>query len=236
MSDVSVMLTSWNRPHTLLPQLQAIRSQTYQPAEVVVFRNSGLPMPKGVIGTHKTIEYSWNAGVWPRFLACMEFTTRYVAVLDDDTIPGERWLESVMDYMADAEAVYGAAGVTFPEGTRHPREYWGWSRPMEDGVQVDLIGHSWVFPRRLLQVFAALDRRGGPTCGEDMHLCFSAQSVGLPCFVTPHPESDKSIWGSLNGKLGADDKALWSTPGEEEKKLAAFNAYRADGWRLLSAP
>lgn len=236
MSDISVLLSTHRRLEYLPEQLAAIRAQTVQPREIRIWHDGPLPPPGQECGC-TVVSSSANLGVWPRFLHCLEFSTEFVAVFDDDTIPGPKWLENcVQTHQDTGGALIGAAGVRFPAGDRSKLPRYGWGRAFPEAMEVDVVGHCWFFPRNWLRMYGALPRAPGiTTAGEDYHLSVIAQRIGYASFVAPHPPDNKALWSSLKGcKYGDDAQALWTRKGEESKKQAAHEHYRGLGWKLMS--
>jgi hypothetical protein len=177
----------------------------------------------------------------------------YVCVFDDDTIPGERWLENCMETMKTNEGLLGTVGLIYPNPKPpHESSYYepyfrlGWpdggnnSEPM----QVDLVGHSWFFKKEWLShMVRELPDPKYNTCGEDMHFSYMLQKyAGIPTFVPPHPHNDKSLWGSIKGaEYGGDSNSLWesnqaSIEGTPFKQLMNqyFHEQRIKGWKLVN--
>lgn len=232
-SGISVLLTTHRRLEYLPDQLEAVCAQTVAAERIVVWHNGPLPAPRVPV---PVVAASHNLGVWPRFLFCLEFDTEYVCVLDDDTIPGVRWLENCLATMARHEGLIGAAGIIFPNGTRKHREMFGWRCPGTEVRRVDIIGHGWFFRRDWLRWYAWEPRpQGIATAGEDYHFSVTLQKhLGLGSYTAPHPPHDKSLWGSTRGmRYGNDRQALYRRRGEEEKKCVVHDFYRRSGWKLL---
>lgn len=237
--SIGVLLTSFRRQN-LKRQLAAVRAQSHAPADIIVFHNEGGVAPDPtVIGTTKTVACNWNSGVWPRFLFPLwGMATDFVAIFDDDTIPGPRCFEHLLKCFAERPGLYVENGVLCLNG-RQERQYFGWSCPVDRTVRVDYGGHLWFLPREWLRLAGMIPdestwRMGDCTCGEDMHLSYAMQQYGHETFVAPHPPADRSTWGSTDGKLGTDQHALYLTEGEEVKKQAAFDYYRGCGWKLVA--
>jgi hypothetical protein len=233
------MLTSFRRPHTLAQQLEAVQSQTVKPAHIVIWHNQsdGIKVDEEKMRSVDFVFSSRNLGVWARFLICLEFNTDYIAVFDDDTIPGPKWFENCLKTFSESPKVglVGSAGVLFDDGTREKRTYVGWSSQNESALPVDICGHAWFFKRELLKIYSQVYRATGPTCGEDYALSFSAQKLDLQTVVPPHPKSDRDLWGSLRGlELGGDDVAMFKTEGQAEAKAEAHKIFKQWGWKTLS--
>lgn len=229
---VSVLLTSWKRPHTLKHQLEAVRGQSIRPKNIVVWHNHSDVKPD--MAALKQADYAYcsqNYGVWGRFNFCLNFDTEYVCVIDDDTIPGRRALEVCYEALQETGGVIGAMGVRFPTGERNPREYIGLDGHLDVPHRVDLVGHMWFFMRDWLRDYHASNAPRHPHCGEDYHWSFV---TGNNCWVPRRDLADADTWTSLNPRLGADEVALYLQEEADGIKLNAHNWYKANGWRTLS--
>ena len=156
----------------------------------------------------------------------------YIAVFDDDTIPGPRWFENCLKTLEETgPALLGTCGQSYQDGDRRRREGFGWKRPFDAIVEVDIVEHAWFFPRKLLLGWTDAPYLEFPTCGEQYYLPLMAQRHGMKAYCPPHPDGDKSWWGSVNGELGVDEHALYLQPGEDEKKLAVHARMLELGWK-----
>lgn len=237
MTGIAAVLTAYKRPHLLKDQLEAFRRQTVAPQEIVIWHNAGDPLPLLDLRENESvISSSVNRGVWPRFLLASCLNADYCHIADDDTFPGHEWFQNCLDTMAQLTrySLIGAVGVTFPDGTRENRLYWGWKNPQDTIVNVDLVGHAWFCKRELLDWFV-VDHRCGLTCGEDYALSATARKLGGCVVCPPHPKDELAKWGHLRGfETGSDDVALWRQEGEEEKKAAVHQRLRDGGWTVVA--
>ena len=125
--DISVVVNLYKRPHCLEKQLQAIENQSLKPAQIMLFQDaadSGSPItiPPDLKHRFDIIEISEkNIGVWGRFKFAKKAHSNFVCVLDDDTIPGKRWLESCHYWMQHHEGLYGARGVIMVRPDKYPK-------------------------------------------------------------------------------------------------------------------
>lgn len=236
-SSIGVLLTSFKRPHTLRQQLAAIDAQTVKPSDVIIFHNDGGLQPDcEAMRGRKVVAANFNSGVWARFSAALWLLPyEFVVVLDDDTIPGCRWLETCVDDYESSPALLGVNGVTFGAGKRENRFYYGTNSGNEHGgprMIVDIVGHGFFVHESILrQACKQVSMVELFSAGEDYHLAFSAQKMGLHTAVPNHFHPDSR--GSTRPGLGSDDVALYRQPGEEEKKAKAHDAYVRSGMRML---
>ena len=99
MDTVTFVLNTWQRPHTLKEQLDALSEQTIKPSELMVWQNQPTD-PKNAFhlqdntGSIKISHNNYNYGVWARFAFALNAKSDYICLLDDDTIPGIRWTEN----------------------------------------------------------------------------------------------------------------------------------------------
>jgi len=216
---ISVILTAWMRPQYLEEQVERILMQSVPPHEIILWYNQP-PKRLGFLERKqltafkndkyvKKIFCDFNFGIIPRFTlaACLEGD--YVCIFDDDTLPGERWFENCLSYVDEEKVICGTIGLRYLSRselkTEKPRMGWeGMNTYLEF---VDLVGHSWFFRRQWAPYFWAeepLQR----SFGEDIHFCAMLQRHGIRAACPPHPEKDKSLWGSVQPERGVDGVAI----------------------------
>lgn len=210
VGNITVILNGYKRPHTLKEQYQAIMAQSIKPAEVMFWRNDGdvtagaNSFPKDVVDACVSFQGNKNLGVWARFSFALMAKTKYVCVFDDDTIPGNRWIENCILTNKKHRGLLCTVGVIFhtDRGYDGPYHRVGWPEPNEQTQPVDLPGHSFFFERELLTAFwRELPDPKFVRCGEDIHFSYAIQKyMGLNTYVPPHPKNDMSLWGSLPTK------------------------------------
>lgn len=246
--DVDVVLTAYKRPEVLKQQLQAIENQSLAPKRVLLYQDGidsyySIKLNDEICSSFDEVyKADQNYGVWKRFEYASEICkSDYICMFDDDTIPGERWLENCYIHTLQNRGVYGTNGVvvcsTNNELHMNNIVSVGWTTCNDDAIRVDYVGHSWFFERVLLKEMLSLKKWCDyKYVGEDMALSFAAQKKQLKTFVPPHPVEDISLWGSLPRyamNYGASDVAI----SKSSKNLTAMrdvlaNYYKA-GFSLL---
>ena len=239
---ITVILNSYRRPYNLELQVKSIREQTKKPTQIWLWVNDhedNRDFDYSSLGIDRIFQNDYNWKFYGRFAAALLSDTKYVAIFDDDTIPGNRWFENCLDTMKTKEGILGTAGVVLDDKfyVQHTRV--GWPSQNTDTTQVDLVGHAWFFKREWLQYLW----REIPTTwdnGEDIQLSYLAQKYGnIQTYCPPHPAGDKSMHGSILGnELGIDDKAT-STNGAvshqqffSERDVCVQTAIRG-GWSTV---
>ncbi|MFT5703971.1 MAG: hypothetical protein ACI9TO_001352, partial [Rickettsiales bacterium] len=214
-SDITVVLNGFRRGKNLNAQIKALENQSIKPDEIMLWYNNPGSIFKYNFWAIKKLTSAvsnHNFGVWARFYYAMNAKTKYVCVFDDDTIPGERWLENCLDTIKTHRGLLGTIGLVFDsEDDYYQHARHGWAKPNEEVQQVDIVGHSWFFEKEFLTAFCReLPLMPAKIFGEDIHFSYTLQKyLSLNTYVPPHPVLDKSLWGSLKGnELGIDDHAI----------------------------
>jgi hypothetical protein len=209
--EITVILNSYRRPYNLKMQIEAIRNQTVKPKQIWLWvnhheDNDGFDYSELGIDRIFLNDHNWK--FYGRFAAALLSDTKYIAIFDDDTVPGERWFENCFETMKTKQGILGSAGVILNSKIYMDHRRSGWAAKNEEAERVDLVGHAWFFKREWLQY---LWKEKPPTWdnGEDIQFSYAAQRYGnVQTYCPPHPPSDKSLHGSILGnELGIDSKA-----------------------------
>ncbi len=221
MKTVSVIMNCFKRTRWFEEQLNAVENQSHKPNEILAWQNQvpGYEIDKSL--TDRTIysNCNTNLGVWSRFAYALNCRSDYICILDDDTIPGKRWLENCIKTYESNEDIglLGTVGVIF--GDKHyswqKLRRLGWCEPNEETTQVDIVGHSWFFHRDMLSAFwrDLPPKDYIPIVGEDIHFAHMVQKyAGKGTYVPPHPKDDMELWGSIKGNdYGHSDEGISMT-------------------------
>ncbi|MEM9022403.1 MAG: glycosyltransferase [Bacteroidota bacterium] len=196
---ITVILTAYNRPHTLDQQVAAIRQQTAKVADIWLWYNQGeKPQVKPKDPKVKTVVCSANFKFHGRFALALLARTPYVAIFDDDVIPGKRWLENCLNTMKKQPGVLGASGVLLHRKRYHPSKKVGWNGSnLANITEVDLVGHAWFFKQEWAQ-YLWREQPVSRENGEDIQFSYLCQKYGkIGTFVPPHPPGQQELWGNV---------------------------------------
>lgn len=215
---ITTILNCYRRPQNLEQQIEAIRAQTVQSSEIWLWVNNHQDnecVQNMKLNINKLIWSSHNFKFHGRFTAALLATTPYVALFDDDTIPGKNWFKNCLTTIQLAakhnieDPILGSAGVRLhsPKYIDHTRV--GWPSKNKLIEMVDLVGHAWFVPHRAIRSLWSYPQISMEN-GEDIQLSFNAQrAYGAMTLVPSHHPDDQSMWGSLQAeKLGTDDVAM----------------------------
>jgi len=244
MSEISVILNVYKRGFTLDKQIEAIKNQTIKinSEDIHVWYNESeevqpLPTDKNV----KVYKCNYNTKFWGRFLIPLICKTKYIAIFDDDIIPGERWLENCLSSIKEKDGIYGGSGIITNGTNYHPHTKVGWNGShLNDICEVDLVGHAWFFKKEYGK-FMWEDEPISWDNGEDIFFSYIAQKNNLKTYVPKHPENDISLWSNnrekskTNGVDWGNDKNAHSLTNSSHYKIRneIVEVLKHKGWNLI---
>ena len=242
---VTVILNGYKRNH-LKEQVEALEKQTHPVKEIFYWQNTvdGFAYDEDTYSNLNSALSNYNYGVWARFAYALNARTDYVCVIDDDTIPGSKWIENCVNTYETHAGLLGGIGLWFKNKnyeldllSNGEVAKFGWQVNNQEPVQVDIVGHSWFFARDLLSVFwrEIPDNSWTMLCGEDIHFSYMLQKyTDLKTWVPPHPQNDRSMWSSLKGmEYGGDHLATANTT-VQTGEMAKYLSYCVDnGFKLI---
>ena len=245
---ITVILSGYKRPYTLKSQYDAINNQTVKPESIMLWVNIVDDIhqyPEEVINNCESIVSNGNYGVWGRFAMALNAKTDYVCIIDDDTIPGEQWLENCLNTINIQDGILSTRGVIankdYDRMYPAPQSYHavGWCNPNEETTRVDMGCHSWFFAKPILRAFwAEMPLQIPMNYGEDMHLSYVAQKhFGLFTYVPPHPKDNLKLWGSMPdtaSKYGQDKAAISWNPEANLGMNTYWNFIRNNGYKTVA--
>tara|TARA_R110002073_G_scaffold84228_3_gene200887 strand:- start:4605 stop:6215 length:1611 start_codon:yes stop_codon:yes gene_type:complete len=242
VADITVILNMYRRPDNMPMQVSAINKQTIRPKEIWTWVNAhedNEKFDREKLDVDKIFDNNHNWKFYGRFAGALLADTEYVAIFDDDTIPGDKWFENCLETMKTHEGILGSAGIILKDNVYVKHDRCGWPTQNQEIAEVDLVGHAWFFKREWLQY---LWKEKPPTWdnGEDIQFSFMAQKHGgVKTYCPPHPPTDPSLHGSVLGnELGIDSKATSNnneTSHQQfftERDMVVQNAIK-NGWKTV---
>jgi hypothetical protein len=235
---ITPIITVYRRPHTLGPLVEAIRSQSVPAAPIWAWANA--PSEELSRRLHsarldRIVSCSQNAYFHGRFALALLAPTEFVAIFDDDSIPGRDWFANCLQTMAHTPGILGTAGLLLHSPHYALRTMYGWQRPRSDTVEVDLVGQAWFLRTEWVRYLFA-QRPVTGTNGEDIELAARAwRLAGIRSYCPPHPAGDQHLWGSTRGlELGVDKVASSVTrPNHLREREQIVQCEIAAGWKPL---
>ncbi len=185
-----------------------------------------------------------NLGGWPRFQQALNARTKYVCILDDDTLPGPEWLEAAVARIRIAEEdpemesiCVAAAGEIFREDNSDSRYLIGPQSPRGEEIDVDIGRQGWVFNKDLLRPFILNPPPGDGRIGWDFHLAVNLHMQDVLTVVLPYEQGNMAKWGmleapSLERSLTSQLQVEAASGGKDMafRRRELYKAYRAIDW------
>ena len=237
--SITAILNGYRRPQNIPLQINALRNQTVVPDEIWLWRNhhedwnaDGIDL-SGI----KVCESNHNWKYLGRFAMAMLAQTDFVALFDDDTVPGTEWFENCLNTYEETHGVLGGVGLRQHNTERYMEHTrFGWPSNNEEIVEVDLVGHAWFINKKDLK-YIWMEEPVTYETAEDMHLSYTAQKYGgVKTYVPPHPIWNREMSSSLYGyELGVDDKtdSVINHGKFFNQRDECVQGYVQRGWQLL---
>jgi hypothetical protein len=241
VGDVTAILTVYKRGEYLRMQVDALRAQTCPPAEIWVWCNDNEASTEDYSDlVDRVLLSNTNWKFWGRFAIAALVRTPLVCILDDDVLPGPRWIENCMETLeAGHEGILGGSGVILPRSGGYSSALKvGWNGHHYDHVtEVDLVGHAWLFRKAHLQHMWAEEPASWEN-GEDIHFSYMAlKHGGIRTLVPPHPEDCPQRWSSrpdFGKRVGRLSTATFKSGDHRSLRSEIVDRYRRDGWRIVA--
>jgi len=241
MGLISVILNVYKRPHMLDKQIDAMLNQSIivRPENIHVWYNKSdveqyPPKQDGV----KTYLCNWNTKFHGRFLPTLLCDTQYIAIFDDDVIPGKNWLRNCINTINTKghNGILGGSGILVGDLSKKFVKY-GWNGIHSNEPQrVDFIGQAW-FMRQEWAKYIWYEKPYTWDNAEDIMFCYLAQKYGgVNTFVPPHPKDDHTQWSTsidVSMGVGRDENASWRKGGHTDVRKDTIKHCIDNGWEVL---
>ncbi len=240
---ITVILNAYRRPYNLKMQIEAIRNQTIKPQQIWLWVNDhedNREFDFSQLDIDRTFKNDYNWKFYGRFAGALLADTEYVAIFDDDTVPGPQWFENCIENNKTNEGIQGSAGIILKSSEKYMwHDRCGWPTQNALSTRVDLVGHAWFFKREWLQ-YLWREKPYTWDNGEDIQFSYLAQKYGgINTYCPPHPSNNKNLHGSILGnELGIDNKATSTNQAVSheqffhERDLCVQNAI-INGWQTV---
>ena len=137
-NEITVILNGFRRPNNIESQLEILKSQSVRPTEIMLWGNYGgegyeMPAFPGV----KTTVCNTNFNCHARFAYALLAQTEFVCIMDDDLLPGRRWLENCLKTFNQKPGVIGFYGVILdPKAIQSMR--------VDETTAANITTHDWI--------------------------------------------------------------------------------------------
>lgn len=208
---VTAIMTQHMRPETLEQQHRALRASGLDENGLICWVNPvlGTRLNDALLGRIPHVRASSDMGPWMRWTLTSRIPTKYTLVIDDDCIPGPRWLSLAIERLERAEAqgdriIVAAAGLIFQSDSYDDVIFMGPESRQREEVTVDLGRGAWLMHTHYARHIALF-----PTLGTGLatpiHIATALQKYtegGAPApvgtIVLPYPHATREVWGMLD--------------------------------------
>ena len=220
MKDVLVIMSAYKRNY-FREQIIAIKNQKgVNIKEIILWQNEShvdvsFLRKEGV----KIIQSDINFKFHGRFtLPLLYDDIPYVAIFDDDTIPGNEWLQNAIRCVDEHNCIAGQNGRTYDKKKKqYVQKAFGDNGQIGNDTKVDLVGHCWVFKNEHLRNLWKQKQVTYET-GEDIQFCLSSKyHLDIDSYVVK--QTNKQNTGQLKNNYGGDKNASFRTLGERHNTL-----------------
>jgi len=224
--NLVAVLTAYKRDYFEL-QIQSLISQTVSPDLIVIFQNEShidLSLIKEKYGEKiRIIKSELNTKFWGRFAISQIFNCEFILILDDDIIPGDKWVENCFRLSSEKNCVVCANGRSFNNDAG-----FGDSGLVDADTRTAFGGHSWFFKKewlRYLWNFAPVTY----DTGEDITFCAAVKILGgIETWVPRQSLQDGTSAHMKN--FSGDEKASWRTSNWNSKRAEICQHFVSLGW------
>jgi hypothetical protein len=237
MNKVTTVLSVVNRPHYLESQIQSIEEQSIDSDIFMIWRNENPYNLKYPCIIYRNESKHFNS-LYGRFYNSLHIKTPYVFIVDDDILPGKKYLERCIEYSESRndKVVICHYGVTI---NPNKISYYDILRTgpnifLDNPTQVDMGGQGWFMKTELLYHFLS-ETTVDESTGEDLHFSFCLANKNIPIMILDKDKKDRDTWQDLTlGRRGRDEFAQHSTNKTHHKvRDELLKVYAQKGWKFV---
>ena len=245
-NEITVIISLWKR-NNYEAQLEHLMEQTKKPYQIWIYQNEShidVSIPEDIKKEYNISviqSKDLNFKFYGRFAVSLLCDTEYVAIFDDDTLPGNRWLESCINTSKKHNALVGTRGAILNTDLSNQLPT---NQPyvksvgccdgifLDEDMKVAFLGHCWFAKTSWIQNLWR-DLPYTWDNGEDIHLSAACQIYeGIDSVVPRMPANDKSLWGDCSPQLGSDEHASWKRTNHNDTRYQVMRHWYNKGWKL----
>lgn len=244
---ITALITCCKRLHNVERIWQALRSQSQPCDDVWLFYNGKDDLAPGDLPPFgRTIRSTDASDHYTRYAVGLAAPTEWVFIIDDDCVPGPRWVENCMETARRlGDGIFAPAGgrIHRPDFASAPYEAEGDVRLMTHPrrsrpIEVDVPFHSFLLKRRHLAAMFHHPLGVGLRGGEQVPIT-GQEDVLLACRAWLHhrvrvflPAVPEPALAGTDEEVNERIHATWfQRPLFGENRLAALRYEAALGWR-----
>ena len=233
MKEVTTVLSVVHRLDYLSSQIESIENQTID-SDIMIIWRAGCKYPLKYPAIIYANESEHFNSLYGRFYNSLHIKTPYTFIVDDDILPGEKYIERCIKFSKEHndKVVVATYGVNFKSNSTlyDVKERIGPKHFLKEPTKVDMGGQGWFMKTELLQHFL-YDKLKEEGSGEDLHFSFCLFKNNIPIYIIDKDKEDQQTWQDLTlGERGADDQAQWRQSQHKNIRNKLIKHYSDKGW------
>lgn len=226
---IVAILTAYKRNY-FRDQIESLLSQSIPPDLIIILQNESHIDLSEVLDHYreresiKLIRSEVNTKFWGRFAIAQLFNSEFILILDDDIIPGDRWIENCLRLSQEKNCIVCANGRSYKNDNG-----FGDNGIVHEDIRTAFGGHSWFFRKEWTKYMWEFIPESYDT-GEDITFCASAKIIGgIETWVPRQNLNDGTSAHQQN--FSGDDKASWRAADWNQKRKEICEHFTNLGWK-----
>ena len=244
-NEYSVIIGVYDGIENINLILESLYNQTHKPKEIFIWvnKNQNKNFDKNDLNypVDNIIISEKNGGCYYRFVAGYLTESKYLLVLDDDIVPGKKFVEKCMNFLIEnPNTMIGSRGIKLnsniygdctPIGAYDTTSING----RHDLTEVDLIGHAFFIEKKHLKYLLDVDKPYIWSNGEDIQLGALSSFDNVRKYVIDQDISKPEGIGSTMKHLGCTKTRLSSSDPHKHIKDRndVVSYWIGKGWKPL---
>jgi GT2 family glycosyltransferase len=197
---IVAVLTAYKRDY-FSEQISSLLGQTISLDKIIILNNGNLDLShlKQTFGDKiNLINSELNTKFWGRFAIANLLNTEYILMLDDDTIPGSKWVENCLRLSLEKNCIVTGNGRSIDNTI-----CWGDGGHVNEDTKIGFGGHSWFYKKDWLQYFIT-EKPLNYNTGEDITFSALCKIKGnIDTWIPKQSGETSAHKGSYSGDIHA---------------------------------
>lgn len=223
--NIVAILTAWKRDY-FKEQLNSLINQTVKVDKIIILNNGGsdLSYLKNEVNCEiSIIKSDVNTKFWGRHSIANMFNCEYILLLDDDTIPGSKWVENCLRLSNQKNCIVTGNGRSIDN-----KISWGDGGRVDQDMQVAFGGHSWFFKKEWMKYYLT-EKPFSYDSGEDIWISALCKLNGGISTWMPEQLGETS---AHKNSYADDQHASYQLNNWDNIRENICNHYIEKGWSL----
>lgn len=225
-TKIVAILTAYKRKDYFISQIESLLHQTVKIDRIIIFNNGTINF-KYLKRRFKEklfiINSDLNTKYWGRFAISNLCNSEYVLILDDDIVPGSKWLENCLRLCTEKNCIVTGNGRCI-----NNESFYGDDGFVDTDIKIGFGGHSWFFKKEWLKYFIC-EKPLNYFTGEDISFSALCKIKGGIETWLPKQEYETS---AHKYNFSGDDKASFRTNNWDTIRKEMCKHFQKQGWSI----